>query len=228
MTGARVLIVDDEVQILRLLRRALEAHGYAVEPVETGAAALDAADRRPPDAVLLDLMLPDLDGLDVCRRLRERLEAPIIILSARGEERAKVEALDLGADDYLTKPFGTDELLARIRVALRHAAGSRIGPVMRAGELTLDLERRLLERGGVPVHLTPKEYLALKYLMQHAGKVVTHRALLTGVWGPGCEEQLHYLHVLMNQLRRRIEPDPSQPRHVLTEPGVGYRFQGLD
>lgn len=224
MTGARILVVDDEVHVLRLLRRTLEAHGYAVEAVETGEEALDAAARRPPDVVLLDLMLPDLDGLEVCRKLRDRLEAPIIVLSARGEERTKVTALDLGADDYLTKPFGTAELLARLRVALRHAARSRAGPVIRAGDLTIDLDRRLVLRGGVQVHLTPKEYEALKYLAQHAGRVITHRALLSTVWGPAYAAESHYVHVLVNQLRRKVEPDPARPRYILTEPGVGYRF----
>ena len=224
MSGARVLAVDDEMPILRLLRRTLEAHGYAVEAVHTGGAALAAAGRRRPDAVLLDLMLPDMDGLEVCRTLRGQMQAPIIVLSARGEERTKVEALDLGADDYLTKPFGTAELLARLRVALRHAAGSRTRPIISAGDLTLDLERRVVTRGGAPVHLTPKEYDTLKYLMQHAGRVVTHRTLLGSVWGPEYGEELHYLHVLVNQLRRKAEPDPARPRYILTEPGVGYRF----
>jgi len=228
MTGARVLVVDDELSILRLLRRTLEANGYAVEAVDTGGAALAAAGRRRPDAVLLDLMLPDMDGLEVCRRLREQLQAPIIVLSARGEERTKVEALDLGADDYLTKPFGTAELLARLRVAIRHAAGSRTSPIIRAGDLTLDLDRRLVTRDGAAVHVTPKEYDTLKYLAQHAGRVVTHRALLASIWGPEYGEELHYLHVLVNQLRRKIESDPGRPRYILTEPGVGYRFQILD
>ncbi|HEV2359419.1 MAG TPA: response regulator transcription factor [bacterium] len=224
MTGARVLVVDDEAQILRLLRRTLEAHGYTIEAVDSGRSALDAAERRRPDAILLDLMLPDLDGLEVCRRLRERLDAPIVVLSARGEERAKVEALDLGADDYLTKPFGTAELLARLRVALRHAAGNPRGPIVQAGDLTIDLDRRLVSLAGTPLHLTPKEYDALKHLAQHAGRVVTHRTLLAAVWGPEYGEELHYLHVVVNQLRRKIEPDTSQPRYILTEPGVGYRF----
>ncbi len=225
MTGARVLVVDDEMQILRLLRRTLEAHGYAVEAVDTGGAALAAVGRRHPDAVLLDLMLPDMDGLEVCRSLREHLQAPIIVLSARGEERTKVEALDLGADDYLTKPFGTAELLARLRAALRHAAGSRTSSIIRAGDLTVDLDRRLVTRDGEPVHVTPKEYDTLKYLAQHAGRVITHRALLGSIWGPEYGEELHYLHVLVNQLRRKVEPDPARPRYILTEPGVGYRFQ---
>ncbi len=228
MTGAAILVVDDETQILRLLRRTLEAHGYAVDAAETGHAALEAAERHAPDVVLLDLMLPDLDGLEVCRRLRERTRAPIIVVSARGEERSKVEALDLGADDYLTKPFGTAELLARIRVALRRAPGGAAGAAIHVGDLVLDLERRLVTLGGTPLHLTPKEYAALVYLAQHAGKVVTHRALLASVWGPQYGEELHYVHVLINQLRRKIEPDPTQPRYVLTEPGVGYRFGILD
>jgi two-component system KDP operon response regulator KdpE len=226
--GARVLVVDDEVQILRLLRRTLEAQGYRVETVEMGGAALDTAERHPPDVVLLDLMLPDLDGLEVCRRLRERLDVPIIILSARGEERKKIEALDLGADDYLTKPFATGELLARIRVALRHAAGSHTGPLIRVGDVILDVERRLLTREGREIRLTPKEYSAIKYLLQHAGKVVTHRALLASVWGPEYGGELHYLHVLVNQLRHKLEPNPAQPRYILTEPGVGYRFWEAD
>ena len=225
MTGARVLVVDDEAPILRLLRRTLEAHGYAVEAVESGRAALASADRRPPDVVLLDLMLPDMDGLDVCRSLRGHLDAPIIVLSARGDERTKVEALDLGADDYLTKPFGTSELLARLRVALRHAAGSRTESTIRAGDLMLDLDRRLVTRQGAPVHLTPKEYDVLKHLAQHAGRVITHRALLAGIWGPEYGGEVHYLHVLVNQLRRKVEPDAAHPRYILTEPGVGYRFQ---
>ncbi len=224
MNGARVLVVDDEVHILRLLRRTLETNGYTVEAAESGREALEAVGRSVPDVVLLDLMLPDIDGLEVCRQLRERLEAPIIVLSARGEERTKVSALDLGADDYLTKPFGTAELLARLRVALRHAARSRTGPVIRAGSLVVDLDRRLVLRDGAQVHLTPKEYEALKYLAQHMGRVVTHRALLSVVWGPEYAAELHYIHVLVNQLRRKIEPDPAQPRYILTEPGVGYRF----
>jgi two-component system, OmpR family, KDP operon response regulator KdpE len=225
VTGARILVVDDEVQILRLLRRTLEAQGYVVKAVESGVAALEVSSQHAPDLVLLDLMLPDVDGVEVIRHLRERLEVPIIILSARGDERKKIEALDLGADDYLTKPFGTGELLARIRVALRHAAGSHTGPVVRIGDLALDLERRLVTRGGAPIHLTPKEYAAFKYLAQHAGRVVTHRALLASIWGADYGDELHYLHVLVNQLRRKIEPDSSEPRYILTEPGIGYRFQ---
>ncbi len=225
MTGARILVVDDEVQILRLLRRTLEAQGYVVKAVESGVAALEVSIQHAPDLVLLDLMLPDVDGLEVIQHLRERLEVPIIILSARGEERKKIEALDLGADDYLTKPFGTGELLARIRVALRHAAGSHTGPVLRIGDLALDLERRLVTRADAQIHLTPKEYAAFKYLAQHAGKVVTHRALLASIWGADYGDELHYLHVLVNQLRRKIESDSSEPRYILTEPGIGYRFQ---
>lgn len=224
MTGARILVVDDEPQIRRALSRTLEANGFDVRAVATGEEAL-ASLRWRPDVILLDLMLPDLDGLEVARRIREQATMPILVLSARGEEPQKVLALDQGADDYITKPFGTDELLARIRVALRHAAGQPTTPVMEVGDLRIDLERRMVSRGGEEVHLTPTEYDVLKYLAQHAGKVMTHRMLLQHVWGPEHIEETQYLHVFMSQLRRKIEPHPARPQYILTEPGVGYRFR---
>lgn len=224
MAGARILVVDDEPQIRRALTRTLEANDFDVRAVGSGEEALLAL-RWRPDVILLDLMLPDLDGLEVARRVREQAATPILVLSARGEEPRKVLALDQGADDYITKPFGTDELLARIRVALRHAAGQPTDPVIEAGDLRIDLERRLVTRGGTEVHLTPTEYEVLKYLARHAGKVVTHRMLLQQVWGPEHIEETQYLHVLMSQLRRKIEPQPARPQYILTEPGVGYRFR---
>ncbi|HET7854606.1 MAG TPA: response regulator transcription factor [Candidatus Methylomirabilis sp.] len=226
MAGARILVVDDEPQIRRVLTRTLEANDFDVRTVGTGEEALVAL-RWRPDVILLDLMLPDLDGLEVARRIREQAATPILILSARGEEPRKVLALNEGADDYITKPFGTEELLARIRVALRHAAGQPTDPVIEAGDLRIDLERRLVTRGGAEVHLTPTEYEVLKYLARHAGKVVTHRTLLQQVWGPEHLDETQYLHVLISQLRRKIEPQPARPQYILTEPGVGYRFRPL-
>jgi len=222
--GARVLVVDDEPQIRRALTRTLEANGFEVRTVGTGEEALVAL-RWRPDVILLDLMLPDIDGLEVARRIREHVVSPILVLSARGEEPQKVSALDQGADDYITKPFGTEELLARIRVALRHAAGQPTGPVIEVGDLRIDLERRLVTRGGGEVHLTPTEYEVLKYLARNAGKVMTHRTLLQHVWGPEHIEETQYLHVLVSQLRHKIEPQPARPQYILTEPGVGYRFR---
>lgn len=224
MAGARILVVDDEPQIRRALTRTLEANDFDVRTVGTGEEALLAL-RWRPDVILLDLMLPDLDGLEVARRVREQVATPILVLSARGEEPQKVLALDQGADDYITKPFGTEELLARIRVALRHAAGQSTDPVIEAGDLRIDLEHRLVARGGQEVHLTPTEYEVLKYLARHAGKVVTHRMLLQHVWGAEHIEETQYLHVLMSQLRRKIEPQPARPEYIVTEPGVGYRFR---
>lgn len=224
MTGARILVVDDEPQIRRALSRTLEANGFDVRAVATGEEAL-ASLRWRPDVILLDVMLPDLDGLEVARRIREQATMPILVLSARGEEPQKVLALDQGADDYITKPFGTEELLARIRVALRHAAGQPTTPVMEVGDLRIDLERRMVSRGGEEVHFTPTEYDVLKYLAQHAGKIITHRMLLQHVWGPEHVEETQYLHVFMSQLRRKIEPHPARPQYILTEPGVGYRFR---
>lgn len=224
MAGARILVVDDEPQIRRALTHTLEASGFAVRAVATGEEALSAL-RWRPDVILLDLMLPDLDGLEVTQRIRAQMATPILVLSAHGEERQKVLALDQGADDYITKPFGTEELLARIRVALRHAAGQPAAPIVEAGSLRVDLERRVVTLDGAEVHLTPTEYEVLKYLAVHAGKVITHRMLLQQVWGPEYVEETQYVHVFMSQLRRKIEPQPARPQFILTEPGVGYRFR---
>ncbi len=224
--SARVLVVDDEPQIGRLLRTTLGARGYEVAVAGDGPAALELATSWRPDLVLLDLGLPGMDGLDVCRQLRTWSQVPIIVLTVRDAESDKVQALDLGADDYLTKPFGIDELLARIRVALRHAARAASGePVLQAGSLLIDFTRRLVLAGGQEVHLTPREYELLRALATQAGRALTHRTLLRTVWGPAYEQDVPTLRVFITQLRRKIEPDPAQPRHILTEPGVGYRFQ---
>jgi two-component system KDP operon response regulator KdpE len=222
-----LLLVEDELPIRRFLRAALTGEGYRLAEADSARQAVRLATQQPPDLVILDLGLPDGDGLEVLRGLREWLHAPVIVLSARDQERQKVEALDAGADDYLTKPFGTGELLARIRVALRHAA--RAGPDQESatftrGDLTVDLAaRRVFARGG-EVHLTPLEYKLLATLVRHAGKVLTHRFLLREVWGPGRAQETHYLRVFMAGLRRKLEADPAQPRHLLTEQGVGYRL----
>lgn len=228
MKGARVLVVEDEPQMLRSLRLVLTGHGYDVVTATTGQAALAEAMRRLPDLVLLDLMLPDLDGREVCRRLRERSSVPIIVLSARGEEQTKVEALDLGADDYLTKPFGTDELLARMRVALRHAARARSAPVFQADDLQIDFDRRRVTAHGHEVALTPKEYDVLKHLVMNAGRVLTHSMILRAVWGPEYAHETQYLRNIVLSLRRKLERDPSHPRYIVTEPGIGYRFRVPD
>ena len=223
--GARMLVVDDEPQILHSLRTALTAAGYDIQTAATGEEALRLLQARLPDLVILDLVLPGISGLEVCRRLREHSSVPILVLSARGEERDKVAALDLGADDYLTKPFGVEELLARIRAALRRAAGLR-GPsmVIEAGDLRVDVDRRLVTHTGVEVHLTATQFNLLKTLVVHAGRVLTHAYLLRTVWGPEYEGETQVLRVFIAQLRRKVEPDPAHPRHIRTEPGVGYRF----
>jgi two-component system KDP operon response regulator KdpE len=230
MSGARILVVDDEPQIQRAVRTALTGHGYAVVSAETGEVALVQFQERRPDVVLLDLMLPGMDGLEVCRRLRAVSPVPIIVLSAKGEERDKVAALDLGADDYLTKPFGVDELLARIRVALRHVAqraatSTATAPVIAIGSLAVDLDRRRVTRDGRDIHLTPTEYDVLKYLLQHADRVITHRMLLSAIWGGEYADQTPMLRVFIKQLRQKIEDDPAEPRLIVTEPGVGYRLR---
>jgi two-component system KDP operon response regulator KdpE len=220
-----MLVVDDEPHILRSLRTALTAAGYDIQTAATGEEAMRLLQGRLPDLVILDLVLPGISGLEVCRRLREHSSVPILVLSARGEERDKVTALDLGADDYLTKPFGVEELLARIRAALRRAAGVR-GPstVIEAGDLRVDVDRRLVTRAGVEVHLTATQFNLLKTLVVHAGRVLTHAYLLRTVWGPEYEGETQVLRVFIAQLRRKVEQDPGHPRHIRTEPGVGYRF----
>jgi two-component system KDP operon response regulator KdpE len=223
-----VLVVEDEPQVMRFLRATLPAHGYRMLEAASGASALVETQTRQPDLVLLDLGLPDLDGLEVTRRIREWTSVPIVVISARGQERDKVQALDAGADDYLTKPFGTDELLARMRVALRHAArvaGGGGETVFEAGELRVDLASRLVYRRGEEVRLTRTEYRLLAALVQHAGKVLTHRQLLREVWGPAAASETHYLRVYMAQLRHKLEDDAARPRHLLTETGVGYRLR---
>jgi two-component system KDP operon response regulator KdpE len=222
-----VLVVDDEPQVRRFLRLSLTAHGYRVLEAETGAAALVLAPAHVPDVVLLDLGLPDLDGVEVARRLRGWSAVPILVLSARGEELQKVSALDAGADDYLTKPFGFAELLARLRAALRRASRPGPGPEshFECGPLQMDLESRSVRLDGAEVHLTSIEYKLLATLVQHAGRVVTHRQLLESVWGPHGSRQTHYLRVYMTHLRHKLEPDPMRPRLFETEIGVGYRLR---
>ncbi|MBL9092658.1 MAG: response regulator [Planctomycetaceae bacterium] len=222
----RILVIDDEAPIRKFLRISLESAGFAPAEAESAEQGLREAATSPPDAVILDLGLPDADGLDVIRRLREWTTVPIIVLSARGRESDKIAALDGGADDYLTKPFGAGELLARLRVALRHAARTTASaePVFAVGAMRVDLAARRVVVGDREVHLTPTEYRLLATLIRNAGKVVTHRQLLKEVWGPGSVEENQYLRVYLGQLRRKIEIDPTRPRYLLTEPGVGYRL----
>lgn len=226
MKKTKILIVDDEPQILRALRAGLTAHGYDVTSAHDGEEALDKAALELPDVVVLDLNLPGLSGLDVCRELREWSPVPIIVLSVRDAERDKVTALDLGADDYLTKPFGMDELLARLRVALRHAARAADSstPVIRAGDVTIDLARHTVRRGDDEVRLTATEYKLLAYLAMNAGRVLTHNQILEHVWGVGYDAETQYLRVYISQLRRKLDPDSRHPHMIHTEPGVGYRF----
>jgi len=223
MSGARILVVDDEPQILRALQTSMRAAGYEVDTATDGRTALAHAGAHPPDAVILDLMLPDARGTDVVRQLRGWSEAPIIVLSAVEDEEEKVAALDAGADDYVTKPFGVDELLARVRAALRRGAPS-LEPVVDLGGLVVDLQKRSVARDGTLVQLTPTEFDLLALLARNEGKLLTHPAILRAVWGPAYRAESHYLHVYVSQLRRKIEPDPTRPRYLLTEPGAGYRL----
>jgi two-component system KDP operon response regulator KdpE len=225
--GPVVVLIEDAPEIRRFLRATLAGHGYRLVEAETGREGLQAAETRQPDLIILDLGLPDIDGLEVIRRLRQWTAVPILVLSARGQEVDKVAALDAGADDYVAKPFGVGELLARMRVSLRHAERTVRDveeQVYKAGDLVVDLAQRRVTVNGQDVHLTPIEYRLLTTLIKHAGKVLTHKQLLKEVWGRPYDDQPHYLHVFMNQLRRKIEPDPTRPRHLLTEPGVGYRL----
>jgi two-component system, OmpR family, KDP operon response regulator KdpE len=223
VSGTRILVVDDESQILRALQTSLQGAGYEVEVAATAEDALTSAATHPPDGVILDLMLPDGSGTDVCRDLRRWTNVPILVLSAVGDEHEKVAALDAGADDYVTKPFGIDELLARLRAALRRV-DAVTGPVVELGDLVVDLERRLVTLRGEPVSLTPTEFELLRLFVRNEGKLLTHPTILREVWGPRYGAESHYLHVYVSQLRRKIEPDPARPRFLLTEPGAGYRL----
>ena len=220
----RIVVVDDEPQIRRALRAALQAEGYRVDMAPSGAEALAMVDAAVPYLVILDLGLPDMDGTEVCSRLRASTQVPIIVLSVREAEREKVRALDAGADDYLVKPFGIAELLARIRASLRRAREEVGEPVIQQGDLELDLARHRVTRDGVEIHLTPTEYELLAYLATHRGRVLTHQMILRRVWGAEYEGEVQYLRVFVSHLRRKIEPDPRSPRYLLTETGVGYRF----
>jgi two-component system, OmpR family, KDP operon response regulator KdpE len=224
----RILIIDDEPNIVATVSPLLRARGYDVLSAMSGRSGLDHVERDKPDLVVLDLGLPDLDGVDVCRQVRQVSNVPIVVLSARGGEGDKVAALDAGADDYVTKPFGPEELLARIRAALRRSDSSTVmsGPIVRGG-LVIDRDRFRVLRDGEEVRLTPKEFELLTYLAQHPGRVLTHRTLLKAIWGPHATDQPEHLRVLIGSLRKKIEPDPSSPRYILTEPWVGYRFADL-
>ncbi|HEX5822065.1 MAG TPA: response regulator [Solirubrobacterales bacterium] len=221
---SRVLVVDDEPQIVRGLRVILTNAGYRVEEATTKKEALDSVSVRPPDAIVLDLVLPDGDGIEVCEDIRRWSQVPIVVLSAVGDERQKVRALDAGADDYVTKPFGSEELLARMRAVLRRRSEEGDAAV-RVGDLEIDLADRAVRRNGEQLHLTPIEFDLLSKLAEHPGRLVTHRQLLHEVWGPGYEDETHYLRVHFAHVRAKIEPDPSNPRYVITEPGIGYRLQ---
>jgi two-component system, OmpR family, KDP operon response regulator KdpE len=221
--SGRVLVVDDETQILRALRVVLRDAGFEVVTAQTAAEALDAASLRAPEAAIVDLILPDGNGIDVCRSIREWSEMPILVLSAVGEESEKVRALDAGADDYVTKPFGPNELIARLNAALRRA-GAPDEPVLSVDELEIDLADRRVLRKGEEIHLTPKEFELLRALARNRGRLMTHKALLGEVWGHAYEDDTHTLRVHIANLRRKIEPDPQEPRYIRTDPGVGYRF----
>lgn len=225
-----VLVIEDEPQLRKFLRASLTKHGYAVYEASTGTEGLALAEREHPDVVLLDLGLPDADGVNVTRKLRTWMAAPILVISARGREQDKIDALDAGAEDYLTKPFGVGELMARMRVALRHRGGApqTPDPVTTIGEITLDRDRHLVFRRGEEVHLTKTQFKLLDLMMRSAGKVLTHRQLLKDVWGPGHTAHTQYLRVFLAQLRQKIEGDPARPTYILTEPGVGYRFRAAE
>ena len=225
-SAPHILVIDDEPQILRALRTILTEKKFRVTIANRGEEGLTLAAANPPDIVILDLGLPDMDGIEVCARLREWTQTPIIVLSVRDGERDKVAALDKGADDYLTKPFGIEELLAHVRVALRHSAQlkGRKESVVKAGDLIIDLARYIIKRGSVEVKLTATEYKLLAYLASNTGRVLTHRSILTQVWGEAEADHIEYLRVYMRQLRKKLEVDPERPQYILTEPGIGYRF----
>jgi two-component system, OmpR family, KDP operon response regulator KdpE len=224
MEKSRVLVVDDEPQITRVLRTVLSSQGYQVQTAAEGQAALASFAEFRPELVITDLYMPHMDGVELCRRIRAVSAVPIIVLSVKGEERTKVEALDSGADDYVTKPFGIDELLARVRAALRRSGGDVEIASFDAGDFRVDLEGRRVHIGGQEVRLTPKEFELFVYMARHPNRVITHRTLLEAVWGEASQEQPEYLRVFMGQLRKKLEPDPSNPKYLVTEPWVGYRF----
>lgn len=223
-TRPRVLVVEDEPQILQALRILLTGAGYAVEQAQSASAARAAVAALPPDLVLLDLVLPDGHGVELCRELRQASDLPVVVLSAIGDEREKVRALDAGADDYVTKPFGADELLARLRAALRRAPEAATGAVVEVGELRIDLADQRVTRAGEPVRLTPIEFALVRALASRRGRLVTHRQLLREVWGPEYTQETHYLRVHFTNVRAKLEPDPARPVYVITEPGTGYRL----
>ncbi|MBI5296454.1 MAG: response regulator transcription factor [Chloroflexi bacterium] len=225
-SNQRILVVDDEPPIRRYLRAALSAQGFTIYEAASGQEALNAVIADRPDIIILDLGLPDIDGIEVTRQLREWSQIPIIILSVREAEQDKIAALDAGADDYLTKPFGTGELMARMRVALRRLTSKPDEPILQVGGLHMDISRRIVSVDGDQITLTPTEYEILRLLMQNAGKVITHHHLLRQVWGTAYESEMHILRVNISNLRRKIEPDPARPTYIHTEPGVGYRLKG--
>ena len=229
MEHKHILIVDDESQITRVLRTSLSSHGYDIRVANDGVTALEIMKDWTPDLVITDLSMPNMDGLELCRRLRAKTQIPIVVLSVRGEERTKVQALDAGADDYITKPFGMEELLARVRANLRRAPveGAELQPI-EAGDFKIDPGARSISVKDRAIHLTPKEFDLLMFFARHAGKVVTHRALLAAVWGGESTEQVEYLRVFVAQLRKKLEPSPNSPRYIITDPWVGYRFEPGD
>ena len=223
----KILIVDDELNITRVLRRSLAAHRFEVRAANDGETAIDTFRDFAPDLIITDLSMPEMGGIELCQKVRQISQVPIIVLSVKGEERAKVAALDAGADDYITKPFGIDELLARIRAALRRApqkSDAALETVLQAGDFTLDLAAHRVTVNNAEIHLTPKEFDLLVYLFQNRGKVITHRALLTAIWGGNYVEQTEYLRVFVGNLRKKIEQNPSEPKYIVTEPWIGYRF----
>ena len=221
---SKVLVVDDEPQITRVLRTVLSSQGYQVQTAAEGEAALSSFTEFRPELVITDLYMPHMDGVELCKRIRAMSSVPIIVLSVKGEERTKVEALDSGADDYVTKPFGIDELLARVRAALRRGSGEQEAASFEAGDFRIDLDSRRVHAHGQEIRLTPKEFDLFVYMARHPNRVITHRTLLEAVWGEASQEQPEYLRVFMGQLRKKLEPDPSNPKYLVTEPWVGYRF----
>ncbi len=225
MNSATILVVDDEPQIRRVMRTALTSHGYTIKEAKSGEEALESFRAEKPDLVLLDVNMPGMSGVDACREIRERSDVPIIMLTVRNTEKDKVQALDAGADDYVVKPFGIEELLARIRAALRRVSSAENPPAIVSAELQIDFESRKVTVQGKSVRLTPKEFALLRQLVASPGKPITHRSLLQAVWGPDYGEETEYLRVFVNQLRKKIEPDPRHPRFICTEPWIGYRFE---